>query len=295
MAYVELYFPIRLLLTDDNLVGYSGDLGGCRFYNGMSELVSYRSARNFSLNYKVVEAETGVRFHPCTERSQWRVAVGSSKDGSNGTNEWNYVTEPCKQVLDREATMADLIMANMEAAEGKLADRLARRIDVGAELDMLAGRATAPAGGVIVPDEAAGVAKEADGQPVAPVDASLATAEQLDAVRKTFGARFLRQQLENMGLKTARSGDEMIDELLEAKVPAATVRGWLAGNGSQDRVPETQPIVPTEVAQAEAARANLGKLLAETESVEPPTQSVEPVEPESTAKVDGEPAPAPEI
>mgnify|MGYP000231563516 FL=1 len=291
MAYVELYFPIRLVLTDDNLVGYSGDLGGCRFYNGMSELVSYRSARNFSLNYKVVEAETGVRFHPCTERSQWRVAVGSAADGSKGTNEWNYVTEPCKQVLDREAAMADLIKSNMDLAEGKLAARLAQRIDIGNELDMLAGRATAPAGGVIVPAGEAGEgAAVADGAPQEPVDASLATAEQLDAVRKTFGARFLRQQLEAMGLKTARSGDDMIEELLEAKVSAATVRGWLAGNGSPDKVPETQPIVPTEVAQAEAAKANLGKLLAEPERVEQPTQAVEP-EPKVA---EGEPAPAPE-
>ena len=280
MAYVELYFPIRLVLTDDNLVGYSGDLGGCRFYSGMSELVSYRSARNFSLNYKVEEAETGVRFHPCTERSQWRVATPDPKVGSIGTNEWNYATPVAKEVVEREARMADRISAAMAAAEEKLSTRLAMRVAADAESDMLASRATAPAGGVVTAAAAAEPAEgvtEADGAPAAPVDASLATAEQLDAVRKTYGARFLRQKLEDLGLKTARSGDDMIEELLEAKVSAETVRGWLASNGAATKVPETQPIVPTEVALAEAAKTNLGRLLAEsTADSEPPTQAVEP-------------------
>lgn len=195
---VQIVFPTRLVLLHENLVGRTGSVGRFHFVNGVSELMSYRDALQFSLNYRVTDLFTGVYFTPVTQHVAWRASVD--------TNNWRYGNKLDDVVIVREEARANEILAlTTEPVEPITPPVLTN-----------------------LPTDSEELADEPVQLDVTQMDARAATManvsganELLGSMRDLYGARFLRQLCEARGLKADRAGDAMILTLVNSGITVA--------------------------------------------------------------------------
>lgn len=223
----KIYFPIRLAIENEHFRDFTGDVAGIPFEHGISRLVSYREARQFTLAFKVVEEETGIPLSPITEVVLWRVG--------GDTDRWSPIINGKldDEVVKREDELGKLTMAERFARVAALVGW-----DAPAEVEQQEPepqkQVTQPEPTVTTQSEAAthGGASEtaqmtidlsqapsappADAVPLAtpkvPADPAVAL-ELFAKMNDTYGARFIRQICERYDLKTARSGMTMVETL----------------------------------------------------------------------------------